>query len=134
VVGSSCFSCNSEFVAVPAAWSEPIEKLRNLESLLSSSALLLLYTTIAGVDSVDSTVEATDGVVQSAVADEPFANTVAAIVSGTARALADAHQAAAVSNIDTAHDTMVVISYVVPETEIRWRICILYKYIWRKLS
>lgn len=69
--------------------------------------------------------EATDSVVQSVVADEPFANTVEVIVSGTARALADAHQAAAVSKIDTAHDTMVAISYVVPETEIRRRVYVL---------
>lgn len=87
---------------------------------------------MVGVDSVASAVDITDGVVQSAVTEEPFANAVSAMVSGTARALADAHQTAAVSNIDTAHDTMVVISYVVPETEVRWRIYVLYKIYWPK--
>lgn len=69
--------------------------------------------------------EATYSVVKSVVADEPFTNTVAVTDSGTARALADAYQAAAASNIDTAHDTMVVISYVVPETELRRRVYVL---------
>lgn len=103
-------------------------KLRNLESLLSSSPLpvVVLYTTMVGGYSVAlAAAEAMYSVVQSAVADEPFANTVAVTDSGTARALADAHQAAAASNIDTAHDTMVVISYVVPETEVRRRVYVL---------
>jgi len=82
---------------------------------------------MVGVDSVASAVDITDGVVQSAVTDEPFANAVSAMVSGTTRALTDAHQTAAVSNIDTAHDTMVVLSYVVPETEAGWRVYVLYK-------
>lgn len=93
-----------------AGSAEPIEKLRNLESLVSSvSAPLLLYTvTVGGKDG------------GGAVATVPSPATVAgeellavAVGSG-ATTLADAKHAAAVSNSDTVNDDrMLIISIII---------------------